>query len=419
MTTMFHLSSVIRRAIVDQAGDRIGRVQDLVARLGDDAHPPVVGAVVRVEGRDLFIPIRKIGGLEKGDVRFEGNRVDLRRFERRPGEVLLAADLLNRHVINLVHGRLVRGNEIELALVGDRWEVVAIDPSRRPMLRRLLQRVGLGIATGSVIDFASIEPFVSHVPSARLRIPYRKLSRLHPAQIADLVESASHDEGVEIIEAVGQDRELEADVFEELDTEHQLEFLEARSDSEAARMMSRMATDNAADLINEIDQERRLSILEKIAQPQQTKIRQLLEYNPDTAGGLMSPDFVHVHVTGTVEDALEAVRDSSAPAETLNVVFILGDEGNPLGAAPLAALVRAHGTDLALSLARTNLQCVRPTWDVHRVAGKMSDFNLTVVPVVAKKTNQMVGVVTVDDLLEEMLPQGWRREYGMTEVEGE
>ena len=183
MSTMFHLSSVIRRAIVDQAGDRIGRVQDLVARLGDDSHPPVVGAVVRVEGRDLFIPIRKIGGLEKGDVRFEGNRVDLRRFERRPGEVLLAADLLNRHVINLVHGRLVRGNEIELALVGDKWEVVAIDPSRRPMLRRLVSRIGLGISTGSVIDFASIEPFVSHVPSARLRIPYRKLSRLHPAQM--------------------------------------------------------------------------------------------------------------------------------------------------------------------------------------------------------------------------------------------
>jgi len=287
------------------------------------------------------------------------------------------------------------------------------------MLRRLVSRIGLGISTGSVIDFASIEPFVSHVPSARLRIPYRKLSRLHPAQIADLVESASHEEGVEIIEAVGHDRELEADVFEELDTEHQLEFLEARTDTEAARMMSRMATDNAADLINEIDQERRLSILEKIAQPQQTKIRQLLEYNPDTAGGLMSPDFVQVHVTSTVEDALEAVRESLAPVETLNVVFILGDEGNPLGAAPLAALVRAHGTDLALSLARTNLQFVRPTWDVHRVAGKMSDFNLTVVPVVDKKTNQMVGVVTVDDLLEEMLPQGWRRDYGMTEVEGE
>ena len=81
------------------------------------------------------------------------------------------------------------------------------------------------------MDWASIEPFVAHVPSSRLRIPYRKLAKLHPAQIADLVEAASHDEGEEIIEAVGADRELEADVFEELDTEHQLEFVRSRSDA--------------------------------------------------------------------------------------------------------------------------------------------------------------------------------------------
>ena len=111
------------------------------------------------------------------------------------------------------------------------------------------------------MDWASIEPFVAHVPTARLRIPYRKLARLHPAQIADLVEAASHDEGEEIIEAVGQDRELEADVFEELDAEHQLEFIRSRSDAEAARLLATMAPDDAADLITELDQERRLPIL--------------------------------------------------------------------------------------------------------------------------------------------------------------
>ncbi len=117
---------------------------------------------------------------------------------------------------------------------------------------------------------------MSHVPTARLRIPYRKLAKLHPAQIADLVEQASHDEGEEIIEAVGLDRELEADVFEELDTTHQLEFLESRSDAESARLLSRMEPDNAADLITEIDQERRLPILELLPSEQQAKVRQLL-----------------------------------------------------------------------------------------------------------------------------------------------
>ncbi|MDE2282872.1 MAG: magnesium transporter [Actinomycetales bacterium] len=415
MTDIFHLSTFLHRPIFDREGDRIGRVQDLVARLGDDAHPPVVGAVIRIEGRDLFVPIRKIGGLEHGRVTFEGRRVDLRRFERRPGELLLAEDLLARHLINLVRGRLISASEIELAKIDGVWEVVGVDPGRRPLLRRLLgPSMGQRVKADTIVDFASIEPFVGHVPTARLRIPYRKLAKLHPAQIADLVEQASHEEGEEIIEAVGLDRELEADVFEELDTTHQLEFLEDRSDADAARLLARMEPDNAADLINEIDQERRLSILENLPAGQQAKVRNLLAYNADTAGGMMNPDFVSVPATATVAEALAAVRDSRVPAEALQSVYVIDEHGQPVGAAAIADLVRARDNELALGVARTQLTYVHPHWDLHRVARKMSDFNLTVLPVVDETHGHMIGVVTVDDLLEELLPQGWRREFGMT-----
>ena len=130
-------------------------------------------------------------------------------------------------------------------------------------------------------DRAEIEPFVAHVPTARLQIPFRKLRRLHPAKLADLVEAASHEEGEEIIRAVGADRELEADVFEELDTEHQLEFLRARSDEEAARLLSAMAPDDAVDLLTELDQERRLPILTRLPPATQAKLRALLSYHPE------------------------------------------------------------------------------------------------------------------------------------------
>jgi len=418
MTEILHLSTFLRRPIFDQDGDRIGRVQDLVARLGDDAHPPVVGAVIRIEGRNLFVPIRKIGGLAQGRMTFEGRRVDLRRFERRPGELLLAEDLLARHLINLVRGRLIIANEIEIAQIDGKWEVVGVDPGRRPFLRRVLgQKMGQRVKADSIVDFASIEPFVAHVPTARLRIPYRKLARLHPAQIADLVEQASHEEGEEIIEAVGLNRELEADVFEELDTTHQLEFLESRSDVDAARLLARMEPDNAADLINEIDQDRRLPILEQLPELQQAKVRNLLSYNADTAGGLMNTDFVSVPETATVADAIEIIRTSSVPAESLHAVFVLDANGQPIGASSITPLVRARPSELALSVARTQLTHVHPHWDLHRVARKMSDFNLTVLPVLDEDHSKMMGVVTVDDLLEVLLPQGWRREFGMTAVE--
>ncbi|HYA68282.1 MAG TPA: PRC-barrel domain-containing protein, partial [Acidimicrobiales bacterium] len=306
---ILHLSSVVKSPLVDKDGDRLGRVEDLIVRLGDAPHPEVAGVVVRIGNRELWIPIEKIEKIRPGLVRFVGDRVSLQRFERRPGELLLARDLKARHLINLQGARLIRANEIELATKDGRWEVVGVDPSTRAALRRLLPKgVGRRIKAGTIVDWESIEPFVAHVPTARLRIPYRKLSKLHPAQIADLVEAASHDEGEEIIEAVGQDRELEADVFEELDAEHQLEFIRSRSDSEAARLLATMAPDEAADLLTELDQDRRLPVLELLPLNKQRKVRSLLSYNSETAGGLMSPDFLCVADTMSVADVLDAVR---------------------------------------------------------------------------------------------------------------
>jgi hypothetical protein len=414
---ILHLSSVVRGALVDRDGDRLGRVEDLIAQLGFAPHPPVTGLVVRIAKRQLFVPIARIPDLQPGRVQFVGDTVSLKRFERRPGEVLLSKDLRARHLINLQGARLIRANEIELAYVDGRWEVVAVDPSPRVALRRLLPRsIGRRIPAGKVVDWASIEPFVAHVPTARLRIPYRKLARLHPAQIADLVEAASHEEGEEIIEAVGQDRELEADVFEELDAEHQIEFVRSRTDAEAARLLATMAPDDAADLIVELDQEHRLPVLQLLPLAQQRKIRTLLNYNPDTAGGLMSPDFLCLSESTPVSNVLEAVRSSTAPPEALAVVFARGDDGRVTGSASVVRLIQALRTSTLGSVVRPNPAHVHPDWDLHAVTRKMTDFNLTVAPVMDEQ-HRMVGVITVDDVLEMLLPTGWRRDFGMSSVE--
>ncbi len=412
-----HFSSVVRQALVDGHGERIGRVEDLVVHLGAP-HPPVVGAVVRIGGRDLFVTIGKIAGLGDRPLVFSGNRVDLRRFERRPGELLLGRDLLARHLINVAGGRLIRANEIELCDANGVWEVIGVDPSRRRVLRRLFRgHLGGQDGRSAVVDWASIEPFVAHVPTARLRIPYRKLARLHPAQIADLVEQASHEEGEEIIEAVGADRELEADVFEELDPEHQIEFLQSRSDADAGRLLATMAPDDAADLIIEADQDRRLRLLEALPQPQRRKVRQLLSYNPETAGGLMSPDYVSLPETASVADALEAVRHSAAAHESLQVVFALHEDGTVAGSVSIVALVRAQPDVLLSAVVREIPAHVHPDWDLGEVVRKMSDFNLTVAPVLDPEHLHILGIVTVDDVLELMLPTGWRRDFGPMSAE--
>ncbi|HVP01283.1 MAG TPA: hypothetical protein VMT10_01830 [Solirubrobacteraceae bacterium] len=130
---------------------------------------------------------------------------------------------------------------------------MGVDTGLRGALRRLLpKRVAPKLATGNILDWASVEPFVGHVPSVRLRVPHPKLACMHPAQIADLVEAASHSEREELIEAVSDDGELEADVFEELDDHHQREFLAERNDADVARVLARMASDDAADLVADL-----------------------------------------------------------------------------------------------------------------------------------------------------------------------
>ena len=199
-----------------------------------------------------------------------------------------------RHLINFVGGRLIRANEIELARVDDGWEVVGVDPTspRRCSVACCPAGSGSSSRPGAIVDWASIEPFVAHVPTARLRIPYRKLARLHPAQIADLVEAASHEEGEEIIEAVGQDRELEADVFEELDTEHQVEFVRAAPTPTRPGCSRRWPPTTRPTSSPRSTRNGGLPILELLPEPQRRKVRSLLSYHPETAGGLMSPDFL-------------------------------------------------------------------------------------------------------------------------------
>jgi hypothetical protein len=414
---ILHLSSVVRSPLVDRAGDRIGRVEDCIIQVAQRAHPPLSGLVARIGNRELFVPMALVASIVPGRVQLDGETLNLGRFERRPGELLLARDLSSRHLINLVGARLIRANEIELACVDGVWEVFGVDPSSRGVLRRLLPRpFARRIGSGSLVDWASIEPFVAHVPTARLRIPYRKLAKLRPAQIADLVEAASHEEGEEIIKAVGADRALEADVFEELDPEHQREFLSSRSDEEAARLLSNMEPDDAADLIADIDQERRLPILEALPATLRAKIRSLLSYNPETAGGLMSPDFLALSQDATVTDALSAIRASEVPPESLVTIYVQEEAGELTGTVSVVQLVKAQPDQVLRHVAETDPVVFHADSDIHAIVRKMSDFNLSTAPVVDAE-HKMLGVITVDDVIELMLPDGWRRDFGMTSAD--
>ena len=406
---------MLRSPLLDRAGDRLGRVEDLIVRLADGGYPPVTGLKARIGGRELFVPVDRIASLAPGAVRLSGEKLSLGRFERRAGEVLLAADVLGHKLVDVVADppRLVTAHEIELACIDGWWRGVGLDHNARAQVRRALPRRLRGlVADGPFLDWADMEPFVGHVPTARLRFSHRKLANLHPAEIADLVEAASHDEGEEIIEAVGHDRELEADVFEELDEHHQLEFIRERPDDQVASVIGRMASDDAADLVVEIDQERRAHILALLPAAQRRQIEALLGYHPSTAGGLMSPDFIGLAPDEPVSAAIERVRASDLAAGTLTTVYLTDGDGALSGSVFVVTLLRSDPQRRLEDVAEREPVSVVTDADLPEVARLMTDYNLVMLPVLDGE-GRMVGVVTVDDVLELTLPSGWRRRFGL------
>ncbi len=415
MPDIVHVSSLAGSPLFDSSGQRLGKVDDVVARLDSGAgEAQVIGLTAEIGGRQLFVPIDRVEQLGPFSATTSTTKLDLAPFERRPGEVLLRADVLDRSVINVHTAHLVRAHEVELVRDDDGgWRVAGIDPSLRPRLWRFLPRRFRGHDTEhrQFIDWRDLEPFVSHVPTSRLKLAARRIRRLHPAQIADLVEAASHEEGEEILEAVGQDKELEADVFEELDDEHQVEFLRERSDEEAAAVLARMESDDAADLLLELDQARRLPILNRMPAAPQAKVRALLGHNPQTAGGMMNPDFVSVPPEATVAEALARISASDLGLQQIAIVCVVDEAGKLIDTLSLAELVRAKGASKVSEVVDEFTPVVGTDADVPEVARLMSDYNLVAMPVL-DADHRPVGIIAVDDVLELLVPEEWRWRAG-------
>ena len=409
---LLHLSLVIGGQVCDADGLRLGKVDDLIVRLGADDYPPVTGALATIAGRAVFVPADLITTIAAGTITIRKSPLDLQPFTRRPQEVLLKEDVLDRQLINVDGARLVRTNEIEITRLEGWYRVVGVDTGPRGLFRRLIpRRFADAIPPGSFLDWASVEPFTGHVPTVRLRIPHPKLARLHPAELADLVEAASHREGEEILQAVRPDAEREADVFEELDSQHQVEFIEEMTDENAAAVLARMESDDAADLVNDLPEERQEGVVALLPSAQRRRVRTLLGYEPSTAGGLMNPDFICIYTQATREEGLERIRRSSGSPDTVTWIFVMNQSRRLKGALQVVDLVRAEPGAVLGEIARAPKH-VRPDADLEEVARLMTDYDLTVVPVVDDE-EQILGVITVDDVLELVLPRGWRRNFGI------
>ena len=403
------LSRLLERPVADRSGESIGRLADVIVRLRGTDYPLVTGLVAAVGGREIFVPVDQVSSFDGDPVRLSSARLDLRHFERRDGEVLLRADVLGHRLIDVANARLVRAADLELAKDGDEWVVAGVDTRRRP--RRLFGLRGPEDPDDArgFRDWHDFEWLIGHAGSALLRGPFARIRRLKPAQIADLLESASKEEETEILGRVHADPELEADVFEELDEDLATRLLGARTNDEIAAVLARMRADDAADAVAELPQQRRQPILDLLPAAQRTKVLTLMGFNSASAGGLMGVDFVALPGMSSVADALARVRESlSLQPEALTSVHAVDDEGVLRGVTRLVTLIQSDPGATLIDVSDTDPVRVGTDTDITDVAVLMTDYNLITIPVVDDE-RRLLGVITVDDVIEVVLPDDWRR----------
>ncbi|WP_328942707.1 CBS domain-containing protein [Streptomyces sp. NBC_00250] len=403
-----HLAGV---PVFDPVGDQVGRVSDLVAMLRVGRRPPrLLGMVVEVlSRRRVFVPMTRITGVESGQVITTGV-VNMRRFERRPTERLVLGELLDRRVRLVGPG----GQEGEEVTVLD----VAITqlPARRDWeIDKVFVRKGKGGVLSRkgealTVEWSAVTGFSLEEHGQGAESLLATFEKLRPADLANALHHLSPKRRVEVAAALDDDRL--ADVLEELPEDDQIEILGKLKEERAADVLEAMDPDDAADLLSELPEEDKERLLTLMQPDDAADVRRLLAYEERTAGGLMTTEPIVLRPDATVADALARVRQQDlSPALAAQVYVCRPPDETPtgkyLGTVHFQRLLRDPPFTLVSSLVDSDLPPLGPDTPLPAVTSYLAAYNMVAAPVV-DESGSLLGAVTVDDVLDHLLPEDWR-----------
>ena len=400
--------------VFDPNGDLVGRVRDVVVslRVGRQA-PRVLGLVVEVLGRRrVFLPMTRVTAVDVGQVLTTG-LVNMRRFEKRPTETLVLEELLDRTVTLLDDGTSVTVQDVAMEQVRTRdWLVSKVFVSRPG---KGLRRRGESF----VVDWDAVTGFSLPEEGQGAANLLAAFENLRAADLAAALHELSPKRRAEVAAAL--DDEKLADVLEELPEEDQVDILRQLEQGRAADVVEEMAPDDAADLLGELTSAERERLLGLMEPDEAAPLRRLLAYAEDTAGGLMTTEPVILPPDATVAEALARVRNPELSPALASVVYVCRSPletptGRFLGMAHIQRLLREPPSALVSGVVDRDLSPVAPDAPLRVVTSQLAYYNLVAIPVV-DDADHLPGVVTVDDVLEHLLPEDWRDsvEPGSTE----
>lgn len=392
------------RGVFDPAGDRIGKLRDVLVVYRANVAPRVVGLIVEIPGkRRVFVPINRVTSIGSGQIITTG-LINVRRFEQRGGETRVLAEMVGQQVhLDARNNARIEDVAIDRTKSGE-WVVTEL------FVRLPKPAAPFSRADSRIVRWADIRrQSGTSTPQSAERL-IETMVDLKPADLAEALLELPDTRMIEVVGELPDDRV--ADALEEMTEGDQLELLAQLPRDRAADVLDQMEPDDAADLIAALPAAQGEQLLELMEPEEAEDVRRLLEYDSDTAGGLMSPSAIVLSAEASVAEALAMIRRSELPVAMASAAYVTHPPyetptGEYLGMVHFQRMLRFAPHERVSSLIDSEIEAVPVRASAAEVARRLASYDLVALPVVNEQ-HQLVGVVTVDDVLDHLLPDDWR-----------
>lgn len=410
----FFLSKVLYKKVYDEFGESIGKLYDIYVTT-EEGLPRAIAYKIKKDGEMYNYEFKNINFYnDNGKLVVKCN--EAREIMLRKYSYLLSKHLLDRQIVDINGKKLVRVNDLRIAEIAGELRVIAVDTGIMALGRRLGAEKLFKDAykflkmkpADSLIMWDNVESLEMVNDNLKLSVPYKKLSKLHPADLADILEEMDINYRKKVFESL--DENLAADTLEEIDPEIQADIIESLSQSKTSEVLDNMPNDEIADLLDEVDEEVAERILLNMEKDDAEQVRSLMLYEDETVGSIMNKDFISFNINITVGETIELIREIKPEEEVMHYIFIVDEEEKLQGVISLRDLIMAESSCKIKDIMSTEVISIADSDFIEDAIEISVKYDLLSLPVI-DKNKKLCGIIIMNDIVEDILVPTWRKRF--------
>lgn len=410
----FYLSEALHRDIYDEYGDCIGKLTDIYVTTGD-GYPKAIGYKVKKGGEVYNYEFRSVE-FNDDDGKMKINARGVNDIIPRAYSYLLSKHLLDKQIVDVNGKKVVRVNDLRIASISSEIRVIAVETGILALSRRygldkavkVLYKILKKRPNNKIIMWDDVESLEMVEDSLKISIPYKKISELHPADIADILEDVDLKYRNKIFESL--DKHLAADTLEEIDPEIQVDILETMNQSKVSDILNNMSNDEIADILEELDEETAEKLLMNLESEDVEKVRDLMKYEEEAVGSVMNTDFVAFNINITTGETIELLKEIHPEDKISHYIYITDENEKLQGVISLNELVFSDTNAKLKDIMETEVIKLNDDENLDSAIRKFVKYDLITIPVIDSE-EKLQGIVIINDIIEELFEEKWKKKF--------